>query len=186
MIDHHKFKEVLLNSLQYPEPQYGQYGQRAVADILEAKANQVLQLHFDTIPARSRRSVEDITVSDCYVDHKTTDEALSFKMPNLISVARLFNLDKPLYYNFIVYNSEQKLLIDCMLVNVYQLNWDHLKIANLGAGQLQIANMKQFLQSPTMQCSESEWVDRLKFETIKFYRSLITKTQNRLDRIIHK
>jgi hypothetical protein len=186
MIDQAKFRKVLLDSLQYPDAPYGQYGQRAIADILEAKANEVLNRYFDTKPASSRRSIEDITVDGCYVDHKTTDGALKFKMPNLISVDRLWNLERPLYYNFIIYDSSYKKVIDCMLLNVYQLNWDNLTIGNLGAGQLQISNMQKFLDNPKSDMTESEWREMLRSKMISFYSKLINKTQNRLDKIIHK
>ena len=70
-------------------------------------------------------------------------------------------------YNFIIYDSSKKEIIDTFALNVYELNWDHLKIQNLGKGQLQISNMVEFLKSPKTNLTREEWKDKLKEEAIK-------------------
>ena len=132
-------RNCLLEKLSYPDDKNLQ--QRGIADKIESECNIILSSSFETQKAKSRRSIEDIVVNDCYVDHKTTDMALDFKMPNLISISRLKDIDKPLYYNFVKYDSNKKEIVDVMVLNVYELNWEHLKIQNLGKGQLQIKNM---------------------------------------------
>lgn len=169
---------VLTNELKFPESNNLQ--QRGIADKIEDSCNQIIKQKFQNVTsARSRRSIEDITVENYYVDHKTSDESLDFKMPNLISIDRLLKLDKELVYNFVVYNSQSKKIIRVFVLNVFELNWDHLKIQNLGAGQLQISNMAEFLKSPKTEMTREEWKVRLREEAIAFYDKLISKTNAR-------
>ena len=103
-------ENVLSKELKFPESQNLQ--QRGIADKIEDSCNQIIKQKFQNVTtARSRRSIEDITVENYYVDHKTSDESLDFKMPNLISIDRLLKLDKELVYNFVVYNSQSKKII---------------------------------------------------------------------------
>ena len=168
----------LIQKLVYPDDT--QLFQRGIADKIEQECNRILSESFiDSTPARSRRSIEDITINGCYVDHKTSDITLKFKMPNLISIDRLRRLDKPLMYNFVQYDSNQKKILNIMVMDVYELNWNHLKIENLGAGQLQIKNMEQFYKSPYTTLSKEEWLKQLHENAVIFYNKLIGKTEKR-------
>ena len=100
-------------------------------------------------------------------------------MPNLISIDRLIKLDKPLIYNFVKYDSDKKQILDIIVLDVYELNWDYLSIQNLGAGQLQIKNMVLFFSSPKTSLTKDEWVKKLEQEDVKFYNKLIDKTVKR-------
>lgn len=174
-----KLTSLLKENLKFPESKNLQ--QRGIADKLEEACNDIINNNFeDVMPAKSRRSIEDINIGNAYVDHKSSDAALDFKMPNLISIARLKKLDRELIYNFIIYNSNTKEIIDTFALNVYELNWDHLQIENLGKGQLQISNMTKFLTSPTSTLTKEEWQARLKLEAIKFYKNLIKKTEKNI------
>jgi hypothetical protein len=97
----------------------------------------------------------------------------------LISIDRLKTLDKPLIYNFVKYDSIEKKIIDIVVMDVYELNWDHLSIQNLGVGQLQIKNMVTFFESPKTSLTKAEWIDRLGKEAVSFYAKLMVKTENR-------
>jgi len=101
-------------------------------------------------------------------------------MPNLISIDRLKILKKPLLYNFVKYDSSQQKILDIIVLDVYELNWDHLSIQNLGAGQLQIKSMANFFESPKTSLTKDEWINRLEKEAVVFYKKLITKTENRM------
>jgi hypothetical protein len=174
-----KLTSLLKENLNFPESKNLQ--QRGIADKLEEACNVIINNNFEDVkPAKSRRSIEDINIGNAYVDHKSSDAALDFKMPNLISIARLKKLDRELIYNFIIYNSNTKEIIDTFALNVYELNWDHLQIENLGKGQLQISNMTKFLTSPTSTLTKEEWQARLKLEAIKFYKNLIKKTEKNI------
>jgi hypothetical protein len=173
-----KIRNILLEKLKYPED--NQIQQRGIADKIEQMCNDIFGSVFeDVTPARSRRSIEDVMIGDCYVDHKTSDYALEFKMPNLISIDRLRKLDKPLLYNFIKYDSVKKQILDVVVLDVYELNWEHLKIQNLGAGQLQIKDMISFYESPKTSMTKEEWIERLKKEAVVFYDNLVRKTEKR-------
>lgn len=164
-----EIKKCLKENLFFPD-NIEQIKQRGIADKLEEACNEIIKANFaDVKDAKSRRSIEDINIGNCYVDHKSSDKALNFSMPNMISIDRLKKLDRPLIYNFIIYDSDNKEIIDTFALDVYELNWDHLAIQNLGKGQLQIKNMKEFLESPRTTMTKKEWLDRLKIEAISFY-----------------
>lgn len=170
--------EIIKTNLKFPESKNLQ--QRGIADKIEDSCNEIIKEHFDNVkPPRSRKSTEDITIGSTYIDHKTSDESLDFKMPNMISVDTLRKLDQELIYNFVIYNSEKKEIVNTFALSLYELNWNHLAIQNLGTGQLQIKNMKEFLKSPKSDMTKEEWRNRLREEVIAFYDKLITKTKKR-------
>lgn len=167
--------ELLRAQLEYPESKNLQ--QRGIADKIEDECNCIIMKNLvGSTAARSRRSIEDINIllnnAPAYVDHKTSDEALKFKMPNMISIDRLKKLDRPLIYNFVIYNSEKKSIVKTFTLNVYELNWDYLKIQNLGKGQLQITNMKEFLTNPKTMLTKDQWLNKLQQEAVKFYNKV--------------
>lgn len=161
-----------IKALTYPDTANVQ--QRGIADKIEGACNELIAKQFGTQvkPARSRRSIEDINIGNTYVDHKSSDAALDFKMPNMISIDRLKKLDRELLYNFVIYDSAKHEILDTFVLDVYELNWDHLKIQNLGKGQLQITNMVEFLKSPGTTMTRQEWLERLKQESIEFYKKV--------------
>jgi hypothetical protein len=170
--------QLMKEKLNFPESANIQ--QRGIADKIEDACNELIKSTFDNVnPPRSRRSIEDISIGNTYVDHKTSDEALKFKMPNLISIDRLMKLDRPLVYNFVIYNSNTKQIIKTFALDVYELNWEHLKIQNLGVGQLQISSMVEFLKSPKSTMTKEQWLSKLKQEAGNFYDRLISKTNSR-------
>ena len=174
----YEIKKHLTENLQYPNDD--QLHQRGVADKIEQSCNDILFNNFPSAkPAKSRRSIEDINIDNSYIDHKSSDAALKFKMPNLISISRLEKLDRPLLYNFVKYDSIKKQILDVLVLDVYELNWEHLKIQNLGTGQLQIKDMNKFLQSPVTNMTKEEWIQKLYQEGEKFYDNLIEKTKRR-------
>ena len=173
-----EIKQCLLDNLKFPDDT--QLQQRGIADKIEQSCNVILKEYFESVqPAKSRRSIEDVTVNGCFIDHKTTDVARDFKMPNLISIDRLLKLDKPLLYNFVKYDSDKKKIVDIDVLSVYELNWEHLSIQNLGVGQLQIKDMVSFLSSPKTNLSKNEWIKKLQQESVKFYDKLLVKTNQR-------
>jgi len=165
--------------LQFPE--IANVQQRGIADKIEGACNHLILSRFGSQvrPAASRRSIEDINIGNTYVDHKSSDAALDFKMPNMISIDRLRRLDRELLYNFIVYDSVKCEILNTFVLDVYELNWDHLKIQNLGKGQLQIVNMVEFLKSPRTTMTKEQWLERLKLEAVAFYKKVQTDAAKR-------
>jgi hypothetical protein len=173
-----KLTTVLEQNLKFPESKNLQ--QRGIADKIEDACNEIIKANFNNVvDARSNRSVEDISVGNVYIDHKSSDASKKFKMPNMISISRLKKLDRPLIYNFIVYNSKEKKILKTFALNVYELNWDHLKIQNLGKGQLQIKDMAKFLESPTTTISTDDWLDKLQQEAVAFYKKVQQDAEKR-------
>jgi len=173
-----KLEKHLKAKLAFPESKNLQ--QRGIADKIEDACNVIIKENFEDVKdATSRRSIEDVNIGNTYVDHKTSDVALDFKMPNLISIDRLQKLDRDLIYNFVIYDSAKKEIVNVFALNVYELNWQHLKIQNLGVGQLQITSMSEFLKSPKTNLTKEQWLEKLKEEAIIFYDKLLTKTAAR-------
>lgn len=164
--------KIIKENLSFPNIQ--NLKQRGIADKIEAICNSIIQKNIENVHLpRSRRSIEDISIGDnIYVDHKTTDVSLNFKMPNMISIDRLKKLDRDLIYNFIIYDSGAKKIIKNFSLYYWELNWEHLHIQNLGKGQLQIKDMKKFLDSPKSKISKDDWLKRLKEEAIMFYQKV--------------
>jgi hypothetical protein len=166
-----QLSKIIKENLEFPEIK--NLGQRGVADKIEDACNEIITKHFQEVrPAKSNRSIEDINVGNVYVDHKSSDASRDFKMPNMISISRLMKLDRDLVYNFIVYDSKKQKILNTFALGVYELNWDHLTIQNLGKGQLQIINMVEFLKSPKSNLSKGEWIVELKTRAIKFYKKV--------------
>lgn len=173
-----KLTEVLNKELKFPDTKGVQ--QRGIADLMEDLCNEIIEANFDDVkPPRSRRSIEDVNIGNTYVDHKTSDAALDFKMPNMISIDRLKKLDRDLIYNFIIYDSKEKKVIKTFALDVYELNWDYLKIQNLGKGQLQITSMAEFLKNPRTNLTKEQWIERLKKEAITFYKKVQKDAEKR-------
>ena len=104
-----QLEKCLKENLAFPESKNLQ--QRGIADKIEDACNVIIKENFkDVKDATSRRSIEDVNIGNTYVDHKTSDVALDFKMPNLISIDRLQKLDRELIYNFVIYDSAKKKL----------------------------------------------------------------------------
>lgn len=177
-----RLSQVLKENLTYPESSNLQ--QRGIADKIEEECTFIFKQHYEDVNnPTSRRSIEDVSIGDTFIDTKTSDESLNFKMPNMISIARLrkdiIDNNKELVYNFVIYNSENKEIVDNFVLNVFELNWEHLAIQNLGQGQLQIKNMKKFLENPKSNMAKEQWIDTLKQKAIVFYKQLEAKTKKR-------
>jgi hypothetical protein len=65
---------------------------------------------------------------------------------------------------------------------VWELPWEHLKIQNLGKGQLQIKNMKNFIDDidNISTLSKDEWYQEFIKQGEIFYKDLIKKTEKRI------
>lgn len=174
----HQLSEYIEQNLKYPVQTGLQ--QRGIADLFEDACNKIIKEHFqNVVDATSRRSIEDISIGQAYVDHKTSDQALEFKMPNLISIDRLRKLDRPLIYNFIIYNSRSQSIIKTLVLDVYELNWKYLKIQNLGKGQLQISSMSDFLKDPIYPGDKAAWIAELKTQAVQFYEKVKRDAEKR-------
>lgn len=136
-------------------------GQRTIGDLLEFKVIELLKslkgdnLINESIEARSKKSVEDITLiqNDIhhYVDIKTHNLDLDFSMPNLTSIEKLREIllddKKTLIYVFISYKIQENLVIinNIEVKYIWNLDFSILRIGSLGRGQLQIKNMNNEL-----------------------------------------
>lgn len=136
-------------------------GQRTIGDLLEFKVIELLKslkddnLINDYVEARSKKSVEDISLIENdihhYVDIKTHNLDLDFSMPNLTSIEKLREIllddKKTLIYVFISYKIQENLVIinNIEVKYIWNLDFSILRIGSLGRGQLQIKNMNNEL-----------------------------------------
>ena len=167
--------------------------QRGIADIIEVKvSNIILKLKHQSIKesyeAKSKRSIEDVGLvttdyDDIKIDIKTHDAKAELSMPNLISISRLkkfYKNDKNLllyiFVKYINYGHSVQIL-STQVKSVEQLNWECLTIGNLGKGQLQVKNMNEISFQNAM--SRKEWMERLSYDVVIYYQSLINKIQTK-------
>ena len=84
-----------------------------------------------------------------------------------------------LFFSLNIVAQSKKEIIETFALNVYELNWEHLKIQNLGKGQLQITSMVQFLKSPKSNLTKDQWLNKLKEEAILFYKKVQKDAEKR-------
>ena len=140
-------QEVVIPQLSLTQVKRG-LDQRGFASALEKQFTDISKDSFDDCKeASSVKSTDDITINGILVDFKSSDVDKKFKMPNLISIAVLKEkyYSEEILYSFVTYSSKQHKVLDSHLFYVWELPWEHLKIQNLGKGQLQIKNMKNFI-----------------------------------------
>ena len=113
------------------------------------------------------------------IDVKTRDLGRDFSMPNLISVDRLKrNKDKDIAYLFVDYVVNPVDGLSAQTVNmdyrpIESICWKHLKIQNLGLGQLQLVNTNDGVEK--FEGSREEWFVQLEKEMLWFYTKQIEK-----------
>lgn len=166
-------------------------GQRTIGDLLEFKVIELLKslkddnLINESIEARSKKSVEDITLiqNDIhhYVDIKTHNLDLDFSMPNLTSIEKLREIllddKKTLIYVFISYKIQENLVIinTIEVKYIWNLDFSILRIGSLGRGQLQIKNMNNELIFNDD--NKLTWFEKLKKVVNLYHDSRIKKIE---------
>lgn len=163
--------------------------QRGYASALEKQFTDTCKDNFECKEASSVRSTDDITIiwyeNGILTDYKTQDIDKAFSMPNLISIAVLKKKfwKEDILYTFQMYSSEQHKVLDSHLFYIWELPWEHLKIQNLGQGQLQIKNMKNFINDigNHSTCSKDQWYREFAKQGKIFYNELLIITEKRLE-----
>lgn len=166
-------------------------GQRTIGDLLEFKVIELLKslkddnLINESIEARSKKSVEDITLIENdiqhYVDIKTHNLDLDFSMPNLTSIEKLREIllddKKTLIYVFISYKTQENLVIinNIEVKYIWNLDFSILRIGSLGRGQLQIKNMNNELIFNDD--NKLTWFEKLKKVVNLYHDSRIKKIE---------
>ena len=178
-------QELVIPKLSLTEVKRG-LDQRGFASALEKQFTDISKDSFNNCKeASSVKSTDDITINGKLVDVKTTDIDKKFKMPNLISIAVLKEkyYSEEILYSFVTYSSKQHKVLDSHLFYIWELPWEHLKIQNLGKGQLQIKNMKNFIDDigNLSTLSKDEWYKEFIKQGEIFYKDLIKKTEKRIE-----
>jgi hypothetical protein len=154
--------------------------QRTVGDLVESQVTEILMnaksdLITETVRARSKKSIEDVTlVSDLvsfYIDPKTHNLESGFSMPNLTSIDKIKKLflsdKKELIYVSVSYKIENGWvnIKDIKVFFIWELDISILGVGALGKGQLQIKNAKK----------ELIFTDKGKQEWYEGFRKLVQK-----------
>jgi len=167
--------------------------QRGIADIIEQDVSKIIlnlksRIIKESYEAKSKRSIEDVGLvtteyDDIKIDIKTHDSDSDLSMPNLISISRIkkfYENDRNLLlYVFVKYVSNNNVIqiLDTKVKAIEQLNWECLTIGNLGKGQLQVKNMDEISFQNHM--TRSDWVERLSYDVVLYYQSLVNKIQTK-------
>ena len=178
-------QEVVIPQLSLTQVKRG-LDQRGFASTLEKQFTDISKDSFDDCKeASSVKSTDDITINGILVDFKSSDVDKKFKMPNLISIAVLKEkyYSEEILYSFVTYSSKQHKVLDSHLFYIWELPWEHLKIQNLGKGQLQIKNMKNFIDDigNLSKLSKDQWYQKFIKQGEIFYKDLIKKTEKRME-----
>lgn len=153
-------------------------GQRAIADLIENDIVDQIVAKGGNRP-KSVRTIEDVELNGVLIDVKTRDIGRDFSMPNLISVDRLKkNKDTEIAYLFVDYVVNPVDGLSAQPVNIeYRpietISWDHLKIQNLGLGQLQLVDTTQGIRA--YEGTREEWFAELENQMKDFYTKQIAK-----------
>ena len=167
--------------------------QRGIADIIEVIVSDIIlnlkdQSIKESYEAKSKSSIEDVGLittdyDDIKIDIKTHDSESDLSMPNLISISRIkkfYENDKNLLlYVFVKYHTDNNSIhiSEVIVKSIEQIDWGCLTIGNLGKGQLQITNMNDISFNDFL--SRKDWMERLSYDVIIYYRSLINKIETK-------
>jgi hypothetical protein len=134
--------------------------QRTVGDIIESKVVEIMlnsnnDLISETRKARSKKSIEDVTIisknETFYIDPKTHNVNSEFSMPNMTSINKIRKLfvsdDEELIYVFVDYEIQNRMVMitTIKVFYIWELDISVLGIGALGNGQLQIKNANKDL-----------------------------------------
>jgi len=181
-------------------PYEGGLMQRGIADIIEVMVSDIIknlkhQSIKESYEAQSKRSIEDVGLvttdyNDIKIDIKTHDSESELSMPNLISISRIKkfyeNQRNLLLYVFVKYiniidsenpHGHSVQILDIKVSAIEQIDWSCLTIGNLGKGQLQITNMNEISFNNVL--TRKDWLERLSYDVIIYYRSLINKIETK-------
>ena len=188
-----QIQDSLDKNLQKEIPYEGGLMQRGIADIIEVIVSDIIlnlkdQSIKESYEAKSKRSIEDVGLittdyDDIKIDIKTHDSESDLSMPNLISISRIkkfYENDKNLLlYVFVKYHTDNNSIhiSEVIVKSIEQIDWGCLTIGNLGKGQLQITNMNDISFNDFL--SRKDWLERLSYDVIIYYRSLINKIETK-------
>ena len=188
-----QIQDSLDKNLQKEIPYEGGLMQRGIADIIEVIVSDIIlnlkdQSIKESYEAKSKRSIEDVGLittdyDDIKIDIKTHDSESDLSMPNLISISRIkkfYENDKNLLlYVFVKYHTDNNSIhiSEVIVKSIEQIDWGCLTIGKLGKGQLQITNMNDISFNDFL--SRKDWMERLSYDVIIYYRSLINKIETK-------
>lgn len=133
-------------------------------------------------PPTSARSSGDVLYSGdvlCHINIKSTDTSKQFHMPNLISansLRRIHQRGERYYLIRILHRGGTILSKEAW--DIMDIDWKHLQIGALGAGQIQIKD--GMVPLTKYHGTKDEWITEWQRIMAAFYRKEISKANRRL------
>ena len=158
--------------------------QRTSADQLEHYARESLLAHDKRFQRpKGVRAPGDVLFVDgirtAHINIKSVDHSKDFHMPNLISVDNLWRIFKQGDdFCLLVLAHSAGTLISKTFVDIRSVDWDCLRLAALGTGQIQIKDSSKPLLS--WQGDAKAWMRRMRKEVISFYEHEKQKLDKRI------
>jgi hypothetical protein len=167
--------------------------QRTIGDLIEHKIVEILSntrdnFITDTIKARGKKSIEDITVIsngvNYYIDPKTHNVNAKFSMPNLTSIERLrILLSTPNYeliYIIVKYEivGNKVIIKGFNLFYLWEIDCSILRVGALGKGQLQVKNAKKPLVFTKI--GKENWFNEFRKLSLEFFETQIIKLKKQI------
>ena len=163
--------------------------QRGTADLIEKLCCDIItECKSDNmlvIPAKSRRSLEDIQVEldhiTLKIDIKSRHMNSDFSMPNLVStdvLERYYSKSDSNYlcYVFVDYTTDQNTttIHSVNWKRIEEISWSNLGIENLGKGQIQLKNITNI---KFIEANREAWMAQLCHQVDLYYIKLINKIE---------
>lgn len=167
--------------------------QRTIGDLIEHKIVEILSNTRDnvitnTIKARGKKSIEDITVIsndvNYYIDPKTHNIKAKFSMPNLTSIERLrILLNTPNYelmYIIVKYEivGNKVIITGFNIFYIWEIDCSILRVGALGKGQLQLKNANKELIFTDK--GKDAWFIDFKAMVIEFLEKQLVKIKKQI------
>lgn len=161
---------------------------RTSADQIEhAVRNKLLESNDRFSPPVSARSSGDVLYQGdvlCHINIKSTDTSKQFHMPNLISansLKRILDRGERYYLVRILHDNGQIQQKEAW--DIRDIDWQHLQIGALGAGQIQIRN--GLIPLTKHLGTRNEWIEQWRLMMVSYYDREISKAQRRISEWNH-
>lgn len=156
---------------------------RTSADQIEhAVRNKLLESNIRFKPPGSARSSGDVLYHGnvlCHINIKSMDISKQFHMPNLISansLKRILDRGERYYLVRILHDNGQIQQKEAW--DIRDIDWQHLQIGALGAGQIQIRN--GLIPLTKHVGTREEWLEQWRLMMVSYYNKEIKKAQKRI------
>ena len=177
--------------LTYEETVFPLVSPRVAGDSVQQWVSDILKEYFrkKDVEFTPSEKLGRVSMADCivkvngethYVDIKTHCKSGTFSAPNLVSIKRLYKFltaNQNNYFDILVVDytiaGNQIHFDNVHFVPIDSINWDCLRIGNLGNGQIQLKDASVII---AQQIKRSDWLTTMQANIAAFY----IKQQNKI------